>query len=142
LLLICAGIASLQPPIAGFPFFGYLAAACAVFGTAAFTPLYLNILLRSVARPLAKLLGMEARLAALTLHGALGRTSVTVASLMVGISMMVSLAIMIGSFRHTVVTWVEQTLRADLWIEPSIRHSSKRAGKITDALVSKIRTLP
>jgi putative ABC transport system permease protein len=140
-LLIVAGIASLQPPIAGFPFFGYLAAACAVFGTASFTPVVLNLLLKTGARPLAKVFGMEARLASLSLHGALGRTSVTVASLMVGISMMVSLAVMIGSFRHTVLTWVEQTLRADLWVEPSTRAASKRAGKLTDELVKKIRSV-
>lgn len=138
-LYAVAGISAMQQPIAGFPFFGYLAAACAVFGTAAFAPLILDKVLKSLAFFLEKLMGTEARLAALSLHGALGRSSVTVASLMVGISMMVSLAIMIGSFRHTVITWVEQTLKADLWIEPVSRKSSSRTGRLAPDVVKTIR---
>ena len=140
-LFLVAGIAAMQPPIGGFPFFGYLAAACAVFGTAAFTPVILDGLLKKCAQVFSKLIGTEGRLAALSLHGALGRSSVTVASLMVGISMMVSLAIMIGSFRHTVLSWVDQTLRADLWLEPMSRKSSNRTGKLSNALVEKIRAV-
>lgn len=138
-LLVFGFIASLQPAVAGFPFFGYLAAAMAVFGCAAITPLAMNKLLRLLARLLGSVLGSEGRLAALSLHGALGRTSVAVASLMVGISMMVSLAVMISSFRHTVEAWVQQTLKADLWLEPAGRDVSNRAGRLTPDLVSKIR---
>lgn len=140
-LYMVAGVAAMQPPIAGFPFFGYLAAACAVFGTAAFTPVILDGLLKKCAAVFSKFMGTEARLAALSLHGALGRSSVTVASLMVGISMMVSLAIMIGSFRHTVLSWVNQTLKADLWLEPMSRKSSSRTGKLSTELVEKIRAV-
>lgn len=140
-LLLTSFLAALQPAVMGFPFFGYLAAACAVFGVSAFTPLMLDWILQTSARPLAGILGMEARLAALSLHGALGRTSVTIASLMVGISMMVSLAVMIGSFRHTVMTWVVQTLRADLWLEPTTRAASHRAGRLPAALVESIRSV-
>ncbi len=138
-LYVVAMISAMQKPIAGFPFFGYLAAACAAFGTAAFSPLILDKVLKTLSILLEKILGTEARLAALSLHGALGRSSVTVASLMVGISMMVSLAIMIGSFRHTVITWVEQTLKADLWIEPVSRKSSSRTGRLAPDVVKTIR---
>ncbi|MBX9689775.1 MAG: ABC transporter permease [Candidatus Obscuribacterales bacterium] len=141
LLLFLSVLAAFQPAIAGFPFFGYAAAALAVFGTAALTPICLDSSLKALARFLAGFLGMEARLAALSLHGALGRTSVTVASLMVGISMMVSLAVMIGSFRHTVITWVGQTLKADLWLEPASRAASRRAGNLSYELVERIRQI-
>ena len=141
-LLLFGFIASLQPAVAGFPFFGYLAAALAVFGAAAITPFALDKLLRVLARVLGSVLGSEGRLAALSLHGALGRTSVAVASLMVGIAMMVSLAVMISSFRHTVEAWVQQTLRADLWLEPAGRDVSNRAGRLTADLVSRIRKVP
>ncbi len=141
LLLLLAGIASQQEALAGFPFFGYLAAALAVFGAAALTPFILDIILKQAAKFISKPLGMEARLAALSLHGALGRTSVTVASLMVGISMMVSLAVMIGSFRQTVMSWVDQTLRSDLWLEPASRITSNRAGSLSPEIVKTIRSL-
>lgn len=141
-LLILAFIASLQPAVAGFPFFGYLAAALAVFGAAAITPFALDKTLRLLSPLLGSSVGSEGRLAALSLHGALGRTSVAVASLMVGIAMMVSLAVMISSFRHTVDAWVQQTLRADLWLEPAGRDVSNRAGRLTADIVSKIRQVP
>ena len=38
------------------------------------------------------------------------------AALAVSLAMMVAIAIMIGSFRETVVYWVGQTLQADLFI--------------------------
>lgn len=141
-LLLCGFVASIQPALAGFPFFGYLAAALAVFGSAAMIPFLLDKLLRLLSRLLGATIGSEGRLAALSLHGALGRTSVAVASLMVGISMMVSLAVMISSFRHTVEAWVQQTLRADLWLEPAGRDVSNRAGRLTAEIVSKIRKVP
>lgn len=140
-LLLSGAISSVQPAVLGFPFFGYLAAICAVFGAAALTPLVLDVLLKKIARPLS-IFGMEARLASLNLHGALGRTSVTIASLMVGISMMVSLAVMIGSFRNTVMTWVQQTLRADLWTASSSHQASHRAGRITPEVELAIRQVP
>ena len=46
------------------------------------------------------------------------RNSVAVASLMVAIAMMVSVAILIGSFRTTVVAWADETLKADLFVRP------------------------
>mgnify|MGYP003386211035 CR=1 FL=1 len=139
LLLIIALVASFQEAVGGFPIYGYVAAALSVFGFAAMTPLLLDFILRMLAPLLAQTIGTEARLAALSLHGALGRTSVAVASLMVGIAMMVSLAVMIGSFRNTVNTWVNQTLRADLWLEPAGRNISNRAGRLTPEVVSTIR---
>jgi putative ABC transport system permease protein len=47
--------------------------------------------------------------------------SISVAALSVSLSMMVAIAVMIGSFRDTVVYWVGQTLKADLFIGPGIR---------------------
>jgi len=40
---------------------------------------------------------------------------------MIGIAMMVSLAIMIGSFRKTVSIWIDQSLKADLWLQTTAR---------------------
>ena len=57
-----------------------------------------------------RLLGVEARIARANLTGSLSRTAVAVAALSMGISMMVAVAVMVGSFRATVVDWVSQTL--------------------------------
>lgn len=133
--------ASRQPAINGFPVWGFGAAAAAVFAVALVTPIFLNKFLPSVKGLFARILGTEAGLAVSGLYGALGRTSVAVASLMVGISMMVSLAVMIGSFRDTVIAWVQQTLRADMWVEPAGRKVSSRIGRMSPELVKKLRAV-
>jgi putative ABC transport system permease protein len=73
------------------------------------------------------------------LKGALGRSSVAVASLMVGIAMMVSLALMIFSFRGTVIDWVNQTFRAEILAKPASRITGKVTGKLAPEVIQKIR---
>ena len=56
----------------------------------------------------------EGEVAADNLQSALSRSAVAAASLMTGVAMVVSVAIMIASFKRTVYTWVDQTVQADL----------------------------
>src|SRR6185503_15271224 len=63
----------------------------------------------------------EGLLAHANLVSAIPRLSISVAALSVSLSMMVAIAVMIGSFRETVVYWVGQTLKADLFIGAGIR---------------------
>ncbi len=110
--------ASGQPPVEGFPVFGHAASLLTVLGFALVMPLVLMALFR-VLRPVMRFFfGAEGALSVENLKGSLGRTSVAVASLMVAIAMTVSLAVMIGSFRETVKVWVQQSITADIWIEP------------------------
>jgi putative ABC transport system permease protein len=140
--LLAAGGAALAPPLWGLPVFGYVSAALTIFGVAFCMPIVLSFLGRR-SEPLLRLwFGTEGKLAILSLNSTLGRTSVTVASLMLGISMMVSLAIMIGSFRQTVIVWVQQSLKADLYVAPLARATSKRAGRLSPSTVEAIRRLP
>ena len=48
-------------------------------------------------------------------------SSVSVAALAVSLAMLVAIAVMIGSFRETVIYWVAQTLRADLYVATARR---------------------
>lgn len=142
LLMLIAGASSFAPAINGFPVFGYASAALTIFGAALCMPVVLGTLITRATPSLYRLFGVEGKLAGLSLYGTLGRTSVTVASLMVGIAMMVSLAVMIGSFRQTVIVWVNQTLKADLYLEPAVRSVSNRAGRLSPNVVTKIRQNP
>lgn len=131
-----------QPPIDRLPLFGFISAFCILLSAAFLMPTFLNWLLQRI-EPLAFRYGkQEGKLAIKQLRGSLGRTSVAVASLMVGIAMMVSLGIMIGSFRETVKTWVQQTLKADLWIEPVAKGSGQFNAKLSPQVVDAIRYAP
>ena len=49
----------------------------------------------------------------------LSRTSILVGALSTAVAMMVSVAVMVGSFRDTVSLWMERQLQADIFIRPA-----------------------
>ena len=65
-------------------------------------------------------------LARSNMSASIRRVSISVAALAVSLAMMVAIAVMIGSFRSTVVYWVGQTLEADLFV------AGGRAGPLAD----------
>jgi len=142
LCLALGAAATLAPPVFNFPVFGYLAAVFWILGTSMLMPFLLDRFLPFVAFMFGKYSNAEGRLAARSLQGAIGRTSVASASLMTGIAMMVSLAIMIGSFRQTVMLWVEQSLKADLWIQTVARAGGSTLSRISPETVARIKAMP
>jgi putative ABC transport system permease protein len=121
LLFGLAGWLSSLKPVSGVPLFGYASAVAVVFGAAFMVPAVLYFVGRLSSGPLARLFRVEGWLANANLSGAIPRIAVSVAALAVSLSMMVAVAVMIGSFRETVIYWVGQTLQADLYIRPSTR---------------------
>ncbi|MBX9671423.1 MAG: ABC transporter permease [Candidatus Obscuribacterales bacterium] len=144
LLFLGCWLAAQGPPINGFPFLGYLSALCAILGMSFCTPILVKSIFGLVGstRAFRRIIGVEGTLAARSLYGASGRTSLAIASLMIGISMMISLAIMISSFRSTVVAWVDQTLKADLWIQSASRERGSRQARLSEAVSGMIQKLP
>jgi putative ABC transport system permease protein len=70
-------------------------------------------------RALGLLGGVAGRVAAGNVSRNLGRTAVAVAAFMVALSMSVGLGTMIGSFRQTLIRWMDSQLQGDLYIAPS-----------------------
>ena len=67
--------------------------------------------------PLANLLfGAPGRMAPRSVTGALSRTAVAVAALMVAVSVTIGVGLMVGSFRTTVEAWLGQTLWGDVYV--------------------------
>ncbi|HYE75939.1 MAG TPA: FtsX-like permease family protein, partial [Blastocatellia bacterium] len=105
----------------GLPVFGYAAAIAIVFGAVLLVPAVLFLVSRVGRQSLARLFNVEGRLANANLASAIPRIAISVAALAVSLSMMVAIAVMIGSFRETVVYWIGQTLQADLYLRPATR---------------------
>jgi putative ABC transport system permease protein len=141
-LLAAAWGLSRLGPVDGLPVFGFAAAMAIVFGAAFLVPPALFALSRLGARPLDRLFGIEGVLAHGNLSGAIPRLSVSVAALSVALSMMVAIAIMIGSFRETVVYWVGQTLQADLYIATARRSSLDTQATISTELEAAVASHP
>lgn len=138
-VLLAAGAAlSAAPPIHGLPLLGYASALTTVFGTACLVPLVLFVGARTALGPARRFLKVEDWLAVTNVASAIPRLSISVAALAVSLSMMVAIAIMIGSFRETVVYWVGQTLQADLFIGPGTR-GPRGNTTLSDELVDLVR---
>jgi putative ABC transport system permease protein len=142
LLLLCAWWFARQKAVAGLPIFGYASALAIVFGAAFLVPAGLFVLGKLGRRPLTKLFKVEGRLANANLAGAIPRLSISVAALAVSLSMMVAIAVMIGSFRETVIYWVEQTLQADLYLRPATRNNVATDATFSSAFVALVKTNP
>jgi putative ABC transport system permease protein len=141
-LLIAAAVLCTLDPVGGLPVFGFAAAVAGVFGMALLVPAALRGLRRVGRAPLGRLFGVEGRLAHSNLSAAIPRLSVSVAALSVALAMMVAIAIMIGSFRETVVYWVSQTLQADLYMSTARRSSLDGHSTISPALEQIVRSTP
>jgi putative ABC transport system permease protein len=123
MLAVLGTLAALAPPIGGKPLLGYLSALLFVASAAMLTPLVVHHATLTGSGTgsigLRRALGMEALLASRSLGASLRRTSVLVGALATAIAMMTSVGIMVGSFRQTVLTWLDSELPADLYLAPA-----------------------
>mgnify|MGYP006154245581 FL=1 len=114
---VLAGIFSLLPPIGGFPYFGFLAVFLVIMGVSFLSPAALLLgrdLLKGVCK---KFFGGEGFLASMNLSQNIGRNSLAISSLAIAFMMIISMSIMVHSFRQTVIVWIGQTLKADLFVQ-------------------------
>lgn len=86
------------------------------------------------------LFGIVGKLATRDIVRSLSRTSVAIAALMVAVSVIVGVSIMIGSFRGTVVEWLDQTLQADIYVTPPSTTANRILGKISPRVVEEMKT--
>lgn len=116
LLIVAAGLSRL-PAIDSVPLFGYASGLAIIGGGALLVPAGIRVF-SAFLRTVGKFTGATTLLAASNLGAAQRRNAVAVASLMTAVGMMVAIAILVSSFRTTVVAWADDTLRADLFVRP------------------------
>jgi putative ABC transport system permease protein len=135
-------MSAFMPAIGGMPLLGYLATILLIASSAFAMPALVSFLAWATSGLLKKLVGVEALLAARSLTAALRRTSVLVATLSTAVAMMVSVGIMVGSFRQTVVSWMNDELPADLYLRPAGDPAADRHPTISPELTEQIARLP
>jgi putative ABC transport system permease protein len=141
LLALAAWLATLGP-VGRVPLFGYLSALAIIIGAALLVPAVIVGLTRVSRRPLRRLFGVEGLLAHANLASAIPRLSISIAALAVALSMLVAIAVMIGSFRETVSYWVSQTLQADLFVSPGMRAASGAEQTLSPDVVAAVAAHP
>ena len=111
--MLAAGAAmTLLPPIGGLPIAGYVAIALLLIGTLLLLPRLAALALARIdaTRP------VPVALAISQLRNAAGQASVSLATIVASVSLMVSMAIMIASFRQSLDDWLVRVLPADLYV--------------------------
>ena len=111
--VMLAGTALTQAgPVDGLPLAGYLAIGLLLVGTVMLMPRVAALAFR-----LAPALGPRpVRLGLAQLRGAPGQAGVSLAAIVAAVSLMVSMAIMVASFRQSFDEWLERILPADLYL--------------------------
>lgn len=136
LLLIPATARGEGATLSLFVAFGALFAV--VLGAALISPA-LTVALMHLARPaLGAAFGLLGRMAARNVVAALSRTAVAVAALMVAVSVSIGVGIMVGSFRQTVVAWLEQSLIADVYVSAPTTAANRVDSTVPPELVAAL----
>jgi putative ABC transport system permease protein len=134
-------LCSRQPPVKGLPIFGFVAAFLILAGFSFLAPASVLLVNRSLSPVFRRLFKLEGQMASRYLGRSLNRSSVAIASLMTALAMLISISILILSFRQTVVVWTEQIIAADLYISPAGRITGQRTG-LPSELVESLPKLP
>jgi putative ABC transport system permease protein len=143
LALIGIGYLMLMP-VEGSLVMAFAALSLVVTGSCLLAPLLVQVALSLLLTALAGRLRQTQRLALRNLRVTGNRTALAVAALTVAVSITVGVGVMVGSFRSTVLLWLEQTLSGDLQIgsmETSVGISAELEHAVT-ALPSVKRVTP
>jgi putative ABC transport system permease protein len=143
-LVVLAGALALAQagPVNGRPLFGYASAFATIIGASLLVPAVIFGLTRLLGGVLRRGLGVAGLLAHANLAASIPRLSISVAALAVSLSMMVAIAVMIGSFRDTVAYWIGQTLQADLFIGPGMQPTTGSEQTLSATVMDAVRAHP
>jgi putative ABC transport system permease protein len=112
-----------------------------VIGAALLTPI-LTLWMMDGVQWLLRRGGVVERMAPRTIVRSLSRMAVAVAALMVAVSVIIGVGVMIGSFRQTVVLWLDDVLQADIFISPPNLNGSATQTALDPALLPELLALP
>ncbi len=118
LALVLAVAFSLQALTTGPPWVSFAACFCLALGASLATPWLCRLMATFVSRinPGNGYIGLLARIASDNLGRSLHRSAVTVAALMMAVSMTIGVTVMVSSFRNTIDVWINQAMKADLYV--------------------------
>ncbi len=133
-MLLAGALLCQAPPVLGLPLPGYLAIALLLVGLLTLLPQLTGSILRRLPTPAGVLPG-------LALAGLRARSrdaALSLATIVVAVSLVAAMLVMIGSFRLSLAQWLDQVLPADLYL----RGSGGLAGQLTPAASDRLAAIP
>jgi putative ABC transport system permease protein len=131
---------TLLPPVAGLPVFGYIAIALLLIGAIMLMPRLAVLVFSALPGLLPPVPRAPAlQLAVAQLRGAPGQSMLSLATIVASVSLLVSMAIMVASFRTSLDAWLEHVLPADLYLRTT---GAGDTGFLTPADQANIERVP
>lgn len=121
---------------------GFTGLFLVMLGCALVTPAAALGLLRPLHRLAGLAFGLLGRLATRSVVGALSRTSVAMAALMIAVAAAIGVGVMIASFRAAVTAWLEGTLRADVYVSAPSLVGNRPDATLDPDLVARLAATP
>ncbi len=121
---------------------GFAGLFVVMVGCALLTPAAAVVLLRPVHGLAGAAFGLLGRLATRGIVAALSRTSVAMAALTIAVAAAIGVGVMIASFREAVTSWLEGTLRADVYVSAPSLVGSRPDATLDPALVAHLAATP
>ena len=142
LFILLAWPFSKLPDIPGIPLSGYLAVLFLVMGFSVLAPLVLRWMGAFLSPVVQRIAGEGAFLGVRYVRDSGSRSAIAVGALVVAVALFVSLTIMIHSFRHTVSLWVQQSVRGDFYMRPSMAGLNQYRDPLPQEVMTGLRDLP
>lgn len=121
---------------------GFLGTFLTVIGIAFIASTIFRIILVLIMPITSSIFGWIGRMVPRTLLNSLSRTAVAVAALMIAFAVATGVTIMIDSFRHTVIVWLEQTLQSDVYISGQSFTANTSQTPIDPVVLPMLGTFP
>jgi putative ABC transport system permease protein len=121
---------------------GFAGLFVVMVGCALLTPAAAVVLLRPLHGVAGAAFGLLGRLATRGIVAALSRTSVAMAALTIAVAAAIGVGVMIASFRDAVTSWLEGTLRADVYVSAPSLVGSRPDATLSPALVAHLAATP
>lgn len=141
LISVVLGVIILLLPSRNIPL-SYSGILLLIIGFTLWTPLVLLLLMRVFQSPAGKLFGLIGRKSARDVVAHLSRTGVAIAALSMAVAATVGVGTMVGSFRATVVHWLENQLRADVYISRPSLTTRNIDATLPAEFLQKVQALP
>ena len=110
-----------------------------IIGAALLTPMAVVAFMHVVTPLTTRLWGLLGRMAPRDVVGALSRTAVAVAALMIAIAVTIGVTLMVGSFRYTVATWLDQVLQGDIYISAPGGSNTEPGPPLDPAVLARVQ---
>jgi len=114
---------------------GYMALTMIVLGFCLIVPSLVVGLIRVTLMIISPMQTQVVRMAIRGISAGISRTGLAVAALTVAVSVTVGVGVMIGSLRHTVIVWLEQSLNGDIYIAPASPNNISSVNSLMHELV-------